>query len=73
MLRLPVVGTKQPDEVILKEISLLVLVETAEDSFQHVFVDHETREDIIGSRPLIKCSEDQPLISLRNCSKGLRE
>lgn len=50
-----------------------MLVETTKDCFQHVLVDHETREHIIRSDPLIKSSEDQPLIALRDRRKSLSQ
>ena len=62
-----------PDNIILKQIALLVLVETAEDGFEHVFVDHEAREDVVGPDPFVEGREDQPLVALGDRGKGLRQ
>ena len=41
MLRFPVESAEQPDEVILQNVALLVLVQLVENSLQHVLVYHE--------------------------------
>lgn len=57
LLGLPIIRAKQANEVILKQVAFLVLIQVRKDEFEDVIVCHESWKHVISFDPLLKCGE----------------